>query len=475
MGKLDGKVAAITGAGGGIGRALAKAMAAQGAAIVANDLGTTLAGDRASASPANDVVAEIKAAGGKAAPNLMDISTMEGGKGLVDQAVKEFGKLDILVNLAGVIRDRMIFNMEEEDWDRVLDSHLKGTFCTSRFASAHMRERRYGRIINFSSNAALGSPGQPSYAAAKAGILGLTFSTAQGLRRYGITCNAIFPVAATRMTDTIHQEAFRITPSGEAQGTPFDPANVAPIVIFLASDDAAEISGQVFGSAGYTVTRYRHMSPERTLLLLHLLAQLGEAFEPNRFAEFVIDCDRRALAHLLHINRELGLLAGKLSGRIILGKGHANRAVLAGRRPDQLFFKTGDEAAGTKHDLAVLAAGTGNFPVAYPPLDIDDDDIAALGRPLDRLGFALLLGDPRDRGIDALFRHLDDQPLDAQIGKVRLRNFGQDLDQHLVFEIGAFAERHDVDLGRQRRPQIVLADRVLRAALDRALHHLAQY
>lgn len=265
MGKLDGKVAAITGAGGGIGRALAKAMAAQGAAIVANDLGTTLAGDRASTSPANDVVAEIKAAGGKAAPNLMDISTMEGGKGLVDQAVKEFGQLDILVNLAGVIRDRMIFNMEEEDWDRVLDSHLKGTFCTSRFASAHMRERRYGRIINFSSNAALGSPGQPSYAAAKAGILGLTFSTAQGLRRYGITCNAIFPVAATRMTDTIHQEAFRITPSGEAQGTPFDPANVAPIVIYLASDDAAEISGQVFGSAGYTVTRYRHMSPERTL------------------------------------------------------------------------------------------------------------------------------------------------------------------------------------------------------------------
>jgi NAD(P)-dependent dehydrogenase (short-subunit alcohol dehydrogenase family) len=265
MGKLDGKVAAITGAGGGIGRALAKAMAAQGASIVVNDLGVTLAGDRAPTSPANDVVAEIKAAGGQAVANLMDISTMEGGKGLVDQAVKEFGKLDILVNLAGVIRDRMIFNMEEEDWDRVLDSHLKGTFCTSRFASAHMRERRYGRIINFSSNAALGSPGQPSYTAAKAGILGLTFSTAQGLRRYGITCNAIFPVAATRMTDTIHQEAWRITPSSEARGTPADPANVAPIVIFLASDEAAEVTGQVFGSEGYSVTRYYHMSPERTV------------------------------------------------------------------------------------------------------------------------------------------------------------------------------------------------------------------
>jgi NAD(P)-dependent dehydrogenase (short-subunit alcohol dehydrogenase family) len=264
MGKLDGKVAAITGAGRGIGRALAKAMAAEGASIVVNDLGVTLVGDRdAASSPANDVAAEIKAAGGQAVGNRGDISTMEGGKGLVDQAVKEFGKLDILVNLAGVIRDRMIFNMGEEDWDKVLDSHLKGTFCASRFASAHMRERRSGRIINFSSNAALGSPGQPSYSAAKAGILGLTWSTANGLRRYGITCNAIFPVAATRMTDTIHQQSFRITPSVEARGTVHDPANVAPIVIFLASDEAADITGQVFGSEGYSVTRYYHMSPER--------------------------------------------------------------------------------------------------------------------------------------------------------------------------------------------------------------------
>ncbi len=265
MGKLDGKVAAITGAGRGIGRALAKAMAAEGASIVVNDLGVTLVGDREPTSPANDVAADIKAAGGRAVANLGDISTMEGGKGLVDQALKEFGKLDILVNLAGVIRDRMIFNMGEEDWDKVLDSHLKGTFCTSRFASAHMRERRHGRIINFSSNAALGSPGQPSYAAAKAGILGLTFSTAQGLRRYGITCNAIFPVAATRMTDTIHQTDWRLTPSSEAEGTPVDPANVAPIVIFLASDEAAEVTGQVFGSEGYSVTRYYHMAPEKTV------------------------------------------------------------------------------------------------------------------------------------------------------------------------------------------------------------------
>jgi len=265
MGKLDGKVAAITGAGRGIGRALAKAMAAQGAAVVVNDLGVTLVGDREPTSPATDVVAEIKAIGGKATANLMDISTMAGGEDLVNQAIREFGKLDILVNLAGVIRDRMIFNMGEEDWDRVLDSHLKGTFCTSRYASAHMRPRRYGRIINFSSAAALGSPGQPSYSAAKAGILGLTFSTANGLRQYGITCNAIFPVAATRMTDTIAQADSRITDSAQAQGTLVDPVNIAPIVIFLASDEAAEVTGQVFGSEGYSVTRYQHMCPERTV------------------------------------------------------------------------------------------------------------------------------------------------------------------------------------------------------------------
>jgi NAD(P)-dependent dehydrogenase (short-subunit alcohol dehydrogenase family) len=265
MGNLDGKVAAITGAGRGIGRALSEAMAAEGAAIVVNDLGVTLVGDREKTSPANDVVAEIKSAGGQAVANLGDISTIAGGKALVEQALKEYGKLDILVNLAGVIRDRMIFNMEEEDWDRVLDSHLKGTFCTSRYASEHMRQRRSGRIINFSSGAALGSPGQPSYSAAKAGILGLTFSTANGLRRYGITCNAIFPVAATRMTDTIAQQSYRITPSTEAKGTIHDPGNVAPIVIFLASDEAAEITGQVFASEGYSVTRYYHMSPERTV------------------------------------------------------------------------------------------------------------------------------------------------------------------------------------------------------------------
>ena len=212
MGKLDGKVAAVTGGGRGIGRGIARAFAAQGCAVVVNDLGVTVAGQKETQSPADDVAKEIKAAGGKAVSNHMDIATVEGGEGLVNQAIKEFGKLDILVNVAGILRDRMIFNMSEQEWDDVIRVHLKGHYCTMRPASAHMRERKYGSIINFSSNSALGSPGQPNYAAAKAGIFGLTYWSANSLHKYGITVNAIMPGASTRMTDTI--------PAGGCRGQP---------------------------------------------------------------------------------------------------------------------------------------------------------------------------------------------------------------------------------------------------------------
>ncbi|HYB92486.1 MAG TPA: SDR family NAD(P)-dependent oxidoreductase [Candidatus Binataceae bacterium] len=270
MGKLDGKVAAITGAGRGIGRGIAKTFAAQGAAVVVNDLGVTVAGQQETTSPADDVVKEIKAAGGAAVTNHMDIATVAGGEGLINQAIKEFGKLDILVNVAGILRDRMIFNMTEEEWDAVIKVHLKGHYCTIRPASAYMRERKYGRIINFSSGSALGAPGQPNYAAAKAGILGLTWSSANALAKYNITVNAILPGAATRMTDTV--PAGRMPQAGgvrlaseEAEGTARDPINVAPIVVYLASDDAANVTGQAFGASGYRIVRYSHIIPERTI------------------------------------------------------------------------------------------------------------------------------------------------------------------------------------------------------------------
>ncbi len=269
MGKLDGKVAAITGGGRGIGRGIARAFAAQGCAVVVNDLGVTVAGQETTQSPADEVVKEIKAAGGKAVSNHMDIATVAGGEGLLNQAVKEFGKLDILVNVAGILRDRMIFNMTEQEWDDVIRVHLKGHYCTIRPASAYMRERKYGRIINFSSGSALGAPGQPNYAAAKAGILGLTYSSANALQKYGITVNAIMPGAATRMTDTVPAGrmpgAAAIAQSTQAEGTARDPANVAPIVVFLASDEAANVTGQLFGASGYRIMHYRHIAPDKII------------------------------------------------------------------------------------------------------------------------------------------------------------------------------------------------------------------
>jgi NAD(P)-dependent dehydrogenase (short-subunit alcohol dehydrogenase family) len=292
---LEGKVAAVTGGGRGIGREVCKALSQQGAAVVVNDLGVSVAGQQETSSPADDVAKEIKAAGGNASSNHMDISTPEGGEGLVNQAIKEYGKLDILVNVAGILRDRMIFNMTIEEWDAVVRVHLRGHFCTMRPATAHMRERKFGRIINFSSNSAQGSPGQPNYAAAKAGILGLTYSTANSMQKYGVTCNAIFPGAATRMTDTI--PAGRMPGAGEfdsatSAGTPRDPANVPPIIIYLCSDEAADVNGQCFGASGYRITRYTHMKPDRVLVnngpwnvddVFKLFKQqLGVGLEPPR-------------------------------------------------------------------------------------------------------------------------------------------------------------------------------------------------
>src|SRR5437763_6756476 len=259
MGTLEGKVALVTGAGRGIGRGIARLLAREGAAVVVNDLGTSLDGAGVDTGPAATVVREIEAAGGRAVANTESVADFQAAERMVRQVVETFGKLDILVNVAGILRDRMVFNMSAGEWQAVLDVHLKGTSHTCRWAAAHFRERGGGgRIVNTSSTSAFGAPGQPNYAAAKAGIIGLTLSCATSLARYHVTANAILPSGATRMIDSIPRarEAVAHTgklPSELAVGTERDPENVAPLVAFLASDAARDVTGHLFGSFGYNI------------------------------------------------------------------------------------------------------------------------------------------------------------------------------------------------------------------------------
>jgi NAD(P)-dependent dehydrogenase (short-subunit alcohol dehydrogenase family) len=265
MGTLDGRVAIVTGAGRGIGRSTALLLAAEGASVVVNDLGANLDGSGADTSPAQQVVDEIAAAGGKAIANGADISDHASAEELIKSAISEFGQLDVLVNVAGILRDRMIFNMTEQEWDDVIRVHLKGTFNTSKFASAHWRslrnENAQNRIINFTSVSGLhGAPGQPNYAAAKMGIVGLTWSCANSLAKYGVTCNAISPGAATRMTDSVPEDRRRAgQPSNEDLRR--SPDNVAKVVAYVASERSGWLSGRIVHSSGFEVSLYNNATP----------------------------------------------------------------------------------------------------------------------------------------------------------------------------------------------------------------------
>jgi NAD(P)-dependent dehydrogenase (short-subunit alcohol dehydrogenase family) len=251
-GLCEGRVAIVTGGGRGIGREYCLMLAAEGAKVVVNDLGGSRDGDGADQGPAHDVVAEIKAAGGEAVANGADVSDWEQSKAMIDQAVQAFGKLDVLINNAGILRDRMLVNMTEAEWDAVIKVHLKGTFAPAHHAAAYWRDLNKAtgqpanaRLINTSSVSGIyGNVGQTNYGAAKMGIAAFTIIASRELRRYGVTVNAIAPGALTRLTEDLGGP---ITDERKRSG---DPKWVAPIAVWLASEQSSEVSGRMFEASG---------------------------------------------------------------------------------------------------------------------------------------------------------------------------------------------------------------------------------
>ena len=280
-GLLEGKVVAMTGAGRGIGRECALLAASEGARVVVNDPGVNPDGSGQDDGPAAQVVDEIKKAGGVAVANFADVSTMDGGESVIRTALDTYGRLDGLINLAAILRDRMVFNLTEEEWDDVIKVDLKGHFTTLKPAAVLMRQQRYGRIVNYSSVSGLqGNSGQANYGAAKAGVAGLTRVAARDLGRYGVTVNCIAPGAATRLTATVPQSARDLRArSGIAGGGPPAPqaalvnraaeeaANmrgpemVAPMTVYLLLDEAWNINGRIFQVAGGQVGLLQDMYP----------------------------------------------------------------------------------------------------------------------------------------------------------------------------------------------------------------------
>jgi NAD(P)-dependent dehydrogenase (short-subunit alcohol dehydrogenase family) len=250
MGLLDGKSALITGAGHGIGRATALLFAREGARVVVNDVGASRTGEGDAHDAADAVVAEIRAAGGSAVASYDSVTTPEGAKAMVELAVRAHGGIDVLVNNAGILRDKTLLKLELADWRAVLDVHLTGTFLCTQAAAVHMKDRRSGRIVNTTSvSGLLGNFGQTNYAAAKAGIYGLTRTASIELQRHGITVNAVAPIAKTRMTEDLPMFA-------KIEDT-LSPEHVAPAHLFLASDLCGERTGIVLAVAGARLSLYK--------------------------------------------------------------------------------------------------------------------------------------------------------------------------------------------------------------------------
>ena len=239
MGYLDGKAIAITGSGRGIGRAVALLCAAEGASVVVNDYGVTMDGNEPQSDVADEVVAEITAAGGNAVANASSVTSMDGGASIVQSAVDSFGRIDGVVCVAGILRERMLFNMSEAEWDPVIETHLKGTFTVFRAAAPIFRSQQSGSMIGFTSGAFAASVAQANYSAAKGGIVSLVRSAAAGMHKYGVTANCIAPVAKSRMSGQV--------PFGIEMG---EPEDVAPMVAFLLGDRARHVTGQVYTANG---------------------------------------------------------------------------------------------------------------------------------------------------------------------------------------------------------------------------------
>jgi NAD(P)-dependent dehydrogenase (short-subunit alcohol dehydrogenase family) len=254
-GFLEGKAVVITGAGGGIGRACAMACAAEGAKVVAADIGVGLAGEDPTSEVAESVVKEIEQSGGEALAVAEDVSTMTGGERIVNAAVDRWGRIDGVVAVAGILRERMLFNMSEEEWDAVIATHLKGHFTVFRHAASLMRNQESGSLVGFTSGAFAGSVAQANYSAAKGGIVSLVRSAAVGLHRYGVRANAVAPVARTRMSANVPME---LAEMGE-------PEDVAPLVVYLLSDASKDVTGQVYTAVGSRIAVWNQAAEVREM------------------------------------------------------------------------------------------------------------------------------------------------------------------------------------------------------------------